>query len=238
MKNFSDLREEFSKEDTGFKKIEKPREVPKEAPEDTITSSDLDKPLSFKDNEIKKENFYDDGKLTVSKVIEKVNEKLAESTHEEFRAGLKKAIDDVISKTSNISQKEADDLRKEAFEKMGYGCLEKYIADPEITEIIVQTFDDIYVEKDGKVEKVEETFESEDELIRIIKKIVHMQNRTINLVHPSVDTVMFDGSRVSACLPPVAVNGATMTIRKFSKRKLTMNDLLQFKSITKDAAHF
>lgn len=197
-----------------------------------------------KKEEAKKETEKKESKTpaeTVDEIIDKVTSNLSSKgyTAEEFRYYAREAIEKEIDGLKDRYKKEElEKLRVSALEKSGYGVLEKYLADDTITEIIVQRFNDIYIERKGIVEKTDAAFMSEEELQNVINKIVGQRGKAINYSHPIVDTTLFDGSRVAAQIPPVTPDGATMTIRKFSKKKLTMDDLLDFNSVTKEAAEF
>ena len=99
---------------------------------------------------------------------------------------------------------------------LGNGPIEEFLQDPEVSEIVVQRFDNIVVEKHGLVEPVSVVFNNEEHLQTIINRIVQKVNRQINISHPIVDARLKDGSRVNATIPPVSPDGATLTIRKFS----------------------
>lgn len=179
--------------------------------------------------------------VTVDDIIDKITTQLSSKGYsaEEFRFYAREAIEKEIDNLKDkYSKKDLEALRVAALEKSGYGVLEKYLADDTITEIIVQRFNDIYIERKGIVEKTDAAFMSEEELQNVINKIVGQRGKAINYSHPIVDTTLFDGSRVAAQIPPVTPDGATMTIRKFSKKKLTMDDLLEFDSVTQEAAEF
>lgn len=120
----------------------------------------------------------------------------------------------------------------------GLGILGKIITDPNITEVMINGYDTIFIEKNGKLMRMEEHFQDNDELIRIVQKFVSAMDRTVDASNPIVDARLDDGSRVHVVFPPVALNGATVTIRRFSKNPMTIDRLLQFGSITVEAAEF
>lgn len=120
----------------------------------------------------------------------------------------------------------------------GLGVLEPLIKNPEITEIMVNGPNDIFIERKGRVYKSDYKFPNNEELERIIQNIVSSVNRTVNESSPIVDARLKDGSRVNVVLPPIALDGATVTIRKFPEKPITIDDLLRFGSITKEAAEF
>lgn len=120
----------------------------------------------------------------------------------------------------------------------GYDVLQPLIDDKSITEIMVNNHQEIFIERDGATTQVDIQFESEQKLEDIIQAIVSRVNRVVNESSPIVDARLSDGSRVNVVLPPIALKGPVMTIRKFPANPLTINDLIAFQSISKDAAKF
>ena len=112
------------------------------------------------------------------------------------------------------------------------------IDDPEITEIMVNGTTPIFVEKEGKISQLSVSFESEEKLNHVIQQIVSRCNRVINEASPIVDARLKDGSRVSAVLAPIALNGPILTIRRFPREAITMEQLVSMNSITQEAAEF
>ncbi len=119
----------------------------------------------------------------------------------------------------------------------GLGILDSIIKDESITEIMINGPKDIFVEKAGALTKLEQTFDDERQLEDIIQKIVGQAGREVTQASPIVDTRLPDGSRVNVVLPPISLNGATVTIRKFSKTPMTVRQLLKYGSITSEVAH-
>lgn len=123
-------------------------------------------------------------------------------------------------------------------EMVGFGPLEPLIADESITEIMVNGPNQIYVEKKGKLIELEVTFENDDHVMRVINRIIAPLGRRVDRKWPMVDARLPDGSRVNAIIPPCAIKGPTITIRKFSKKPLTWQDLVRFGSCTEDMMMF
>jgi len=121
---------------------------------------------------------------------------------------------------------------------LGYGPLEPFLRDETVTEIMVNGADKVYVERTGKLEATDATFVDDAHVMRIIDKIVSQIGRRVDESSPMVDARLPDGSRVNAIIPPLALRGPTLTIRKFSRDPYTMDDLIEFGSITSRAAHF
>ncbi len=123
-------------------------------------------------------------------------------------------------------------------EALGLGPLEDLIRDPKVTEIMVNHKDQIYVERSGKLELCEKHFLSDKQLMTVIERIVAPLGRRIDESQPYVDARLADGSRVNAIIPPLALKGPSLTIRKFSKQRLTVDDLITFGSLTEEWAAF
>jgi pilus assembly protein CpaF len=121
---------------------------------------------------------------------------------------------------------------------LGYGPLEPFLRDDTVTEIMVNGPAKVYVERTGKIEGTDAAFVDDAHLLRIIDKIVSQIGRRVDESSPMVDARLPDGSRVNAIIPPLALKGPTLTIRKFSRDPYTMDDLIEFGSITSRAAHF
>jgi pilus assembly protein CpaF len=121
---------------------------------------------------------------------------------------------------------------------LGYGPIEPLLRDDTVTEIMVNGPDRIYVERSGKLELTPSTFVDDPHLLRIIDKIVSQVGRRVDESSPMVDARLPDGSRVNAIIPPLSLRGAVLTIRKFSRDPYTMDDLINFGSVSPKAAHF
>lgn len=116
--------------------------------------------------------------------------------------------------------------------------LEPLIKDPGITEIMVNGYEKIFIERNGVVEDTEIVFESKERLDDLIQNMVARVNRSVNEANPVVDARLEDGSRVNVVLPPIALNGPLLTIRKFPDNPMTIDDLIQYESITPEVALF
>ena len=123
-------------------------------------------------------------------------------------------------------------------EAVGLGPLEELLADASVTEIMVNKFDDIYIEKAGKLTKSTITFSSDDAVMTAIERIVSPLGRRIDESSPMVDARLKDGSRVNAIIPPLALRGPCLTIRKFSKQKLVAADLVKFGALNEKMVKF
>lgn len=151
-------------------------------------------------------------------------------------------IDQVImqaAKESFLTLEKKEKLRRELYASIrGLDILEEILEEESITEIMINGAEDIFLEESGKIHRWSRKFESRQKLEDIIQLIVAKANRIVNEANPIVDTRLSDGSRVNIILPPVALNGPIVTIRKFSKEPFTMERLVEIGAITKDAAAF
>ena len=195
------------------------------------------------------ENFFMQEVSELKKVIQD-RSRMREYSPEE----LKQLIDDTLTERilwarendaalfryyEGMSFKDRSTLKYTVNESVeGLGILGKIIMDPDITEIMVNGYDTIFIEKAGKLSRLEEHFESDEDLRRIVQKFVSQMDRTIDSSNPIVDARLEDGSRVHVVFPPVALDGATVTIRRFPKQPMTVRDLLEKDSITPEVADF
>lgn len=120
----------------------------------------------------------------------------------------------------------------------GYDVLQTLLNQAEITEIMVNRYDDIYIERGGKLEKTDVQFVSEEKLEDVIQLIVSQINRAVNTSSPIVDARLRDGSRVNIVLPPVSLNGPSITIRKFPEHTLSLDELVERDMLSREAAIF
>ncbi|MCL1891636.1 MAG: CpaF family protein [Coriobacteriia bacterium] len=119
----------------------------------------------------------------------------------------------------------------------GFGMLDNIMADESITEVMINGHEKVFIEKDGVVQRTKREFESQRRLEDVIQRIVGLSGREVNQASPIVDTRLPDGSRVNVVLPPIALCGPTITIRKFSKTPMTVEKLIQYGSITEEIAN-
>lgn len=151
-------------------------------------------------------------------------------------------IDNEIIETGRhqfISLTEKEKLRRILFNSIrGYDILQDFIEDKEITEIMINGYNNIFIEKDGMLIKSDICFSSPEKLHDIIQQIVSNVNRRVNEASPITDARLYNGSRVNIVLKPVALNGPAVTIRKFPDSPMTINNLIDFQSITLEAADY
>ena len=161
--------------------------------------------------------------------------------NEELAAQAEQCLDQVLRELRHEMPDgvPADALRQSLLDELvGLGPLEPMIRNPAISEIMVNGPDRIFVESRGRLYETGVRFFSEKHLIQIIQRIVEPLGRHVDEASPMVDARLADGSRVNAIVPPLALDGASVTIRKFAEKKLTTDDLIAFGSMTKDMALF
>lgn len=151
-------------------------------------------------------------------------------------------INNIVSELSHESYmglKQKNELINSVYNSMrGLDALQPLIEDPEITEIMINGPNDIFIEKAGRLYKTDTTFSSAEKLENVIQNIVSTVNRSVTESEPIVDARLKDGSRVNVVLPPIALNGATVTIRKFPETPMTVEKLIEYGSITPEVADF
>ena len=153
-----------------------------------------------------------------------------------------RVIDEVIlayCTSQYLTMMEKKVLRKQVYNSLRkLDILQELIEDDSITEIMINGANQIFIERAGKLCPTQETFESEEKLQDIIQQIVAKSNRIINEANPIVDSRLEDGSRVNIVLPPVSIDGPAVTIRKFPKQPITIEQLIQMNSISSEVSEF
>ena len=157
-------------------------------------------------------------------------------TDEEIRAAIE-AVIAARAREHYLSVTEKSQIKKAVFNAMrGLDVLQPLVDDPSITEIMINGPDDVFIEQNGRLFRKNVSFGSNEKLENVIQNIVSRVNRTVNESTPIVDARLQDGSRVNVVLPPIALNGPTVTIRKFPEKPFTIDDLIQKGSITPEVA--
>ena len=179
-----------------------------------------------------------------SKVHQRLVEELAGSTDstppEQVRQRIGELVNELVAE-QNMTMTRQDKLRvidTVIDDVLGLGPLEVLLNDPEITEIMINSSRQIYVEQHGKLSLSPVTFESNDQLMQVIDRIVSTIGRRVDESSPMVDARLKDGSRVNVIIPPLALRGPTVTIRKFAKEAFTVEDLVTFGSVTDDMVRY
>ncbi len=159
--------------------------------------------------------------------------KLSNLEMERVRVEIRRILEDmVMTEAIPLSRADRDRLVMEVqHEVFGLGPLETLMKDSEISDILVNSSSSIYVERYGKLEKTDVRFRDDAHLMQIIERIVTRVGRRVDESSPMVDARLADGSRVNAIIPPLALDGPVLSIRRFGTERLTVNDLIQFNSI-------
>jgi pilus assembly protein CpaF len=164
--------------------------------------------------------------------------KLGQLNPEQVHAEVGRLVKDIlVTEEAPLSSVErerlVDELHHELF---GLGPLETLLSDPTISDILVNSPSNIYIERRGKLVKTDVTFKDNEHLMRVIERIVSSVGRRIDEASPMVDARLKDGSRVNAIIPPLSLDGPVLSIRRFGAEPLRMNRLLEFQMLTKDMA--
>ena len=164
--------------------------------------------------------------------------KLGQLNPEQVHAEVGRLVKDIlVTEEAPLSSVErerlVDELHHELF---GLGPLETLLSDPTISDILVNSPTNIYIERRGKLVKTDVTFKDNEHLMRVIERIVSSVGRRIDEASPMVDARLKDGSRVNAIIPPLSLDGPVLSIRRFGAEPLRMNRLLEFQMLTKDMA--
>jgi pilus assembly protein CpaF len=159
---------------------------------------------------------------------------------EKREAFVRQKLDEVFTRLGNkVPASIRQQLTQETLnEVLGYGPIEPLLNDPDVTEVMVNGPRKVYVEKKGQLTKTGINFDNDEHVLRVIDRIILPLGRRVDADSPTVDARLPDGSRVNAVIPPVAIDGPTITIRKFRKDKLSVQELVDFGSLTPQMAEF
>ena len=165
-------------------------------------------------------------------------ESMQRLSQEQIREELRILVERLLEEeTVVINDTERKNLTRDIQNEMlGFGPLETLLSDITVSDILVNTYKQVYVERFGKLELTDITFTDDAHLMKIIDKIVSRVGRRIDESSPMVDARLPDGSRVNAIIPPLAIDGPIMSIRRFAAEPLRMDDLVKYKSVTADMA--
>jgi pilus assembly protein CpaF len=184
--------------------------------------------------------------LAVRQIVTEVRQRLSEvpdrmqMSDEKLRAVVEGEVGEVIDAIDiDKSVVRVDSIRSSAIDDLlGFGLLQEFLDDPTVTEVMVNGPDLVFIESNGTIRKTTRTFESDEQLRRIIDRMVRTSGRRVDQSSPMVDARLPDGSRLNVILPPLAVDGASVTIRKFTSSWLTTDDLVAQGSLSAEAADF
>lgn len=167
-------------------------------------------------------------------LLDKINlAALDQLSREQIEAEIREIVSELLaSRNEMLNAKERQDLVSEVLDELlGLGPLEPLLKDDTITDILVNGYRTVFIERSGLLEKVSTRFQDEKHLLRIIQKIVSAVGRRIDESSPYVDARLADGSRVNAIIPPLSVDGATLSIRKFARHRISMERLIKLGSV-------
>ena len=162
-------------------------------------------------------------------------------TDDQLRVETEQLLDEIFARIINDIPKSLNpsEIRMSVLnEAIGLGPLEKFLADDSITEIMVNNHNEIFIEKEGKLTRSKFRFSSAHAVLSVIERIITPIGRRIDESSPMVDARLKDGSRVNAVIPPLALKGPNITIRKFSKKRLLPTDLIKFGSVNEQMVEF
>ena len=165
---------------------------------------------------------------------------VSRQSEDELRINTKAMLDDIVGQDKDLPANvdRAQIVKRVLDEVVGLGPLEDLLADEAVTEIMVNRYNEIFIERLGKLQQSAITFTSDQAVVSAIERIVAPLGRRIDESSPMVDARLKDGSRVNAVIPPLALKGANITIRKFSKKKLQGTDMIRFGSMTAEMLIF
>lgn len=163
---------------------------------------------------------------------------LSRASDEQLMRRIADVADHKLGKVSLSPQERSRVVRLVFSSIRGLGILDEILADDSITEVMINGPDNIFVEHAGRLYRLNKKFDNERQLEDIIQKIVGKAGKEVNQANPIVDTRLPDGSRVNVVLPPISLSGPIVTIRKFSKTPMTVEMLLKYGSLTREAAAF
>jgi len=193
--------------------------------------------IPFERNEL----FYEFKQKVHTRIIEEANLEILHSLQaEDLRPEITEMVEGFLQEQKVLfNQAEKKALVGEIIDELvGLGPLEPLMKDPTVSDILCNTYKDIYVERKGLLEKTNLRFVNDAHLMTIIDRIISRVGRRVDESSPMVDARLPDGSRVNAIIPPLAIDGPMLSIRRFSTDPLTMEDLISFKSITPQFATF
>lgn len=223
-----------------IRRLEKEREREKEREKQHI-AEEPDKDKADKAKRVAKEKEHDPYIELKSKIHTKLIGEIEEYTDSEEQSfNIREQIENHLAEELvPLPKAERQQLVNELIaEVKGYGPIDKYLQDPDVSEVMVNSASQVYVEKSGKLQLTDARFRDDNHVLRIIEKIVAPIGRRIDESSPMVDARLPDGSRVNAIIPPLAIKGPSITIRKFSKDPYKAEDLVRFGTMTPEISQF
>jgi len=223
----------------GYQRREKKRLTDAGSARPSVAESKPVKAVPTRREEGREVKLYEVKKRVHHRLLERLNLSMMEDLDDqEMAREIRQALDVLLQEEEeplNLSEKTRL-ARELEFEILGLGPLEPLLGDPAISDILVNRFNMVYVERFGKLEKTDIRFQDNDHLLKIIQKIVGNVGRRVDESIPMVDARLPDGSRVNAIIPPLALDGPMLSIRRFSVSRPSLEDLVQKGSLTEDMA--
>ena len=187
-----------------------------------------------------RDTYYDLKARVQNKLLSELDPSMDVSQTADVRRTIEELFENILTEEKIVLSRPE---RRRLFEQivaeiLGLGPLEPLLADETITEIMVNGSKNIYIERRGKIHREPVSFESDDHLMRIIDRIVAPLGRRIDESSPYVDARLPDGSRVNAIIPPICLVGPTLTIRKFAKIPITIDQLIEYGTVTAESVEF
>jgi pilus assembly protein CpaF len=198
------------------------------------------KPVIPRESQPQKYTFKDLKERIQDKLVAELDPRTDTSRLDVIKRTIQDMYDQILQQESVIlSRIERDQLFESIVaEILGFGPLDPLLADETVSEIMVNGPGKVFVERQGKISLSQITFDNNEHLMRVIDRIVSPLGRRIDESSPYVDARLPDGSRVNAIIPPLALNGPTLTVRKFEKDPLRIEDLIRFGSVSAEVAEF
>jgi pilus assembly protein CpaF len=175
------------------------------------------------------------------KLLNRLNlEALAAADRSRAESEIKSLVGDLLAEeNAPLSLSERETLHGELIDEVfGLGPLEPILRDPTVSDILVNTYKNVFVERRGQIERVGATFQDDKHLMRVIDRIVSAVGRRVDDSSPMVDARLPDGSRVNAIIPPLAVDGPLLSIRRFPAERLKAGDLVAYQALTQPMLDF
>jgi pilus assembly protein CpaF len=211
---------------------------------DTLAEAEPTVPGGGPPSDAPRDDLHDLKQRVQDELLRRVNKHKASFegiSDDEFRAKVREIVVAILSEPTSVipSGWSPDSLLTELLHDfLGLGALEQFLADDTITEVMVNRPDQIYIERDGRLELTKASFLNEGQVRAVIQRIIQPLGRHVDEGIPYVDARLADGSRVHAIIPPLAIDGAKITIRKFFKNRLTTDDMLRLGSLNRQIARF
>ena len=206
-------------------------------------ASEINEIMDLESNNLLPEEYFEFKSKIHDRLLDLVDLSILERVEPDMlKPELRMVVDKILNEdleTIPLNAGEKDKLFSEIIDEvLGFGPLEPLLQDPTVSDILVNTYRQVYVERFGRLETTDVRFKDDDHLRKIIDKIVSAVGRRIDESSPMVDARLMDGSRVNAIIPPLALDGPMLSIRRFSVDPLELDDLIEFKTLVPQVGEF